>query len=138
MPIGLIDSDAIEIIGLMVVHVMGGSAVGVVAVAMGMLQRVMAVQVAVLLLKKQHHACSHQLGCCGIPQNQQRKHRADERGTGKQHRLPQGQQSQPDREAVAKGTDTQQSQHSGWRWEAMAEQQRKVSRVNQVDWRQTG
>lgn len=82
----------------------------------------MTVQMAVLLPQQQGYAGGHEPGRQqerrgeALPQHQQRKQRTHKRRCGKQHRLTgrpeiaQGEQIQPNRDAVAKGADHQQGE----------------------------
>lgn len=78
MPEGAISGEALQIGRGMVVLVMGIAITGIVAVAMGMTQPLVAMPVAVLLAQQQHHASGHQ-------------HRGDQHGPGE--RIPQHHQS---------------------------------------------
>jgi len=87
---------------------------------MGMQQHLMAMPVAVLFVKQQHHTGGHQSRGQHqrerdrLPQNRQGKQGPDERCGGEQHRLATGaetalrQQIQPDRDAITQGTNRQQ------------------------------
>ena len=94
--------------------------------AMGMQRKLVSVQVDVMLLKHQQHPSDHQRGrqqqsrSQGLPQHHQRKQSSHEWRGGEQHRLAdgpqiaQGQQIQPDREAVAQGNDGRGWYGAGW------------------------
>jgi hypothetical protein len=110
MPEGLIGSNTFEILGFVAVGVVGISAARIVAVAMGMVEPLVAMQVAGLLPQQEQHPCSHQPGGDkelrgeGLPQHHEREQSSDERRRGKQLRLTggpeiaQGQQIQPNRD----------------------------------------
>ncbi|MFN7228045.1 MAG: hypothetical protein ACK5UG_03220 [Synechococcaceae cyanobacterium] len=60
MPKGAISRVPLQILLVVFVLVMGVAAVWIVAVAMGMVQGLMVMEVAVLLPQQQHDACGHQ------------------------------------------------------------------------------
>lgn len=60
MPEGVITGQTQKLFRIVVVLVMGIAPEGIVAMAMGMMQDLMAMQVAVLLAQQQHHPSAHQ------------------------------------------------------------------------------
>lgn len=60
MPEGAVAGQALQVVGGVVVLVMGIATMGIMAVAMGMVQEFVAMPVAVLLAQQQHHTGGHQ------------------------------------------------------------------------------
>ena len=93
MPVELIGIDSLKVFGIVAVLVMGIAAARIVPVAMGMIQQLMAMPVAVLLAQQQHHAgghqhCSyHEWRCGGITEHQHGEQSAYKWGRGEEHRL---------------------------------------------------
>lgn len=91
MPEGVIAGQTLQLFLGVIVLVVRIATAGIVAMAMGMKQRVVAMPVAVLLEQQQHHSGAHQprrqqQGCGeGFPQNDDRKHCPYERSGGEQH-----------------------------------------------------
>ena len=63
MPEGAVTGQALQVVGGVVVLVMGIATMGIMAVAMGMAQGIVAMPVAVLLQQQQHHPSAHQPHC---------------------------------------------------------------------------
>ena len=140
MPEGAIGGKPLEILGCVIVLVMGIatavlSSARIVPVAMGMQQRFVTMPVAVLLPQQQDHPGAHQPRRQqqgrgkGVPQNHNRKQRPHKRRGGEQHRLTGGpqiaqrQQVEPDGDAIAQGADAKQRQGHQRRRVGMTEQQ---------------
>ena len=91
MPEGVLAGQTLQLFRGVIVLVVRIATAGIVAMAMGMQQRFVAMPVAVLLAQQQHHSCAHQprrqqQGCGeGFPQNDDRKHCPHERSGGEQH-----------------------------------------------------